>query len=176
MRLFLLFISLCAIIYATPLSVRTNNAGNIKYNKHNDWIGQTGSENGFAKFDTKEHGLRAMRIVVLKNIQATKTVNCFVMRYASEPSESLASQHLINYARTIKNALGKDFISEEDLDVLVPLMVKLEGGQEAYDYFYPKKEPIFVKVEEVKPENWLWYEIAGIAKLTKKEEELQWNY
>ena len=43
-----------------------NNPANIRFNKKNNWLGQIGSDNGFCVFDTLEHGLRAL-IVLLRN-------------------------------------------------------------------------------------------------------------
>ena len=140
MKILLVLITMCSILLSNPLNVRTNNAGNIKYIERNNWVGQTGQENGFAVFDTKEHGLRAMKIVIKANIRATNNVDAFVVRYAGEPNETIHTQHLINYATAIKDKLGRDFILETDTELLAPLMVYLEGGKEAYKYFYGDKE------------------------------------
>ena len=138
--LLFLFLSLlvCSSASAEPLSIRNNNAGNIKYVPSNDWVGQLGSNKGFVVFDTKEHGLRATKLVIKANIRATRSVHCFVLRYASQPNESMANKHIQNYANAITKLLGRDYILESDIDKLTPLIVKLEGGQEASDYFYPK--------------------------------------
>lgn len=119
-----------------PLSVRNNNAGNIKYSVRNDWIGQTGENKGFAVFSDRSYGMRATKIVILKNIKATDSVEGFVMRYAAEPNETIHSENLRNYARSIESALGRDFIKESDLEIVTKLVIKFEGGQKAVDYFY----------------------------------------
>jgi hypothetical protein len=40
--------------------IRNNNPGNIEFNDSNSWQGQTGSDGRFAKFETPEHGIRAL--------------------------------------------------------------------------------------------------------------------
>lgn len=40
--------------------IRNNNPGNIEFNDNNSWQGQTGSDGRFAKFETPEHGIRAL--------------------------------------------------------------------------------------------------------------------
>src|SRR3990172_1913650 len=51
---------------ALARGLRNNNPGNIKWNKANDWVGQTGKdEKGFVIFDTPENGIRALGIVAL---------------------------------------------------------------------------------------------------------------
>jgi hypothetical protein len=44
-----------------PRGIRNNNAGNIRYNVHNKWAGQSGCDDlGFCEFTTPELGLRAL--------------------------------------------------------------------------------------------------------------------
>lgn len=45
---------------STPRGIRNNNPGNIEFNANNEWQGQTGSDGRFAKFETPEHGIRAL--------------------------------------------------------------------------------------------------------------------
>ncbi|MSH34709.1 hypothetical protein GKF49_25355, partial [Escherichia coli] len=40
--------------------IRNNNPGNLEYSKTNPWVGQTGDDGRFAKFETPEHGIRAL--------------------------------------------------------------------------------------------------------------------
>lgn len=39
--------------------VKRNNPFNIRFNKANNWRGQTGSENGFCVFSSEDYGIRA---------------------------------------------------------------------------------------------------------------------
>ncbi|OVZ82186.1 hypothetical protein [Yersinia kristensenii] len=45
---------------SAPRGIRNNNPGNIEFNTNNEWQGQTGSDGRFAKFETPEHGIRAL--------------------------------------------------------------------------------------------------------------------
>jgi len=134
-----LFVLLMVTSYGHPLSIITNNAGNIKYDENNNWKGQTGSYKGFCTFSDKRYGLRAMALVIKANIEVTSTVEEFVLRYASEPDETIHSENIRNYARAIRKHLGKDFIVQQDIALLMPIMVELEGAQLAKEYFYEKK-------------------------------------
>ncbi|MDR8284944.1 hypothetical protein FPK77_25135, partial [Acinetobacter baumannii] len=40
--------------------IRNNNPGNLEASSSNPWVGQTGSDGRFAKFETPEHGIRAL--------------------------------------------------------------------------------------------------------------------
>ncbi len=64
--------------------LRNNNPGNIKYDG-SQWVGLVGKdEKGFCKFDTMNHGLRALGIVIL-NYQKKYGINTlakFGDRYA----------------------------------------------------------------------------------------------
>lgn len=40
--------------------IRNNNPGNLEYSKSNPWVGQNGDDGRFAKFETPEHGIRAL--------------------------------------------------------------------------------------------------------------------
>lgn len=43
----------------TPRGIRNNNPLNIRYNPHNNWVGQTGSDGQFCKFSEPKYGIRA---------------------------------------------------------------------------------------------------------------------
>jgi len=130
------------------INVRNNNLGNIKLLKANNWNGQsnTGSGEVFASFDTPEHGIRALRKVVSKNISATNNYEEYVNRYASEPKEQehyrLTGEllpHLKNYAKIIAKSQGVTNIKKGFADVNMLKWIKAtaqaEGGVKALEYF-----------------------------------------
>jgi len=127
----LLFVS--NVCFAEPLSVRTNNAGNLVYSKHNNWDGQIGKYKRFAKFKDKESGLNAMQSVIESNIVKTKTVEKFVARYVNE-SNNL--KHIKRYENAIIKHIGREHLYKGDSEKLMPLIVLLEGGSQSYLYFY----------------------------------------
>lgn len=61
-----------------------NNPANIRFNKNNNWLGQVGSDNGFCVFDTLEHGLRALVILLCNyiNVHKLHSVSLIISRYA----------------------------------------------------------------------------------------------
>jgi len=115
------------------LNVRTNNAGNLAYSNGTKWNGQISKYKKFVVFDTKENGLRAMEIVLKSNIRKSITVTSFVSRYTHE---SLKHKHIQNYANAIRNQLGRDHLHVSDSEQLLPLIVYLEGGTKAFNYYF----------------------------------------
>jgi len=130
-------VALALFVCASPLSVRFNNPGNLKYYKSNKWIGSIYDENGrFEKFVDKYHGIRALNIVLISNIRKTNSVEEFVNRYAKEPSESLNAEHLLNYRRLLVKVLGySGKMREEDLKLIRGVVIFREGGKEALEYY-----------------------------------------
>lgn len=132
--LILFFVS--NVCFAEPLNCRTNNAGNLTYSKYNNWDGQLGIHKGFVVFDTKDNGLRAMEIVLKSNIRKNNTVSLFVRRYTNE---SLRHKHIQNYVNAIRKHLGRDHLYTSDSEKLLPLIVFLEGGEKAFNYYFGVK-------------------------------------
>ncbi|MBN5203088.1 hypothetical protein JY494_26615, partial [Serratia marcescens] len=63
--------------------LRNNNPGNIEASDKNPWEGQTGSDGRFAKFETPEHGIRALGKNLLSyQRQGYDTVSEIVNRWA----------------------------------------------------------------------------------------------
>lgn len=68
--------------------IRNNNPGNLEYSKTNPWVGQTGDDGRFAKFETPEHGIRALgRNLLSYQRQGIDTVNDIINRWAP-PSDN----------------------------------------------------------------------------------------
>ncbi|MCS1340536.1 hypothetical protein NX036_25235, partial [Escherichia coli] len=63
--------------------IRNNNPGNLEYSKTNPWVGQTGDDGRFAKFETPEHGIRALgRNLMSYQRQGIDTVSEIINRWA----------------------------------------------------------------------------------------------
>ena len=85
-----------------------NNPANIRYNKKNNWLGQIGSDNGFCEFDTIEHGLRAL-IVLLRNyinVYKLHSVSEIISRYA--PACENDTRNYISYVNGFLRTRGVD--------------------------------------------------------------------
>ena len=69
------------------LGIFINNPLNIRYSPLNNWIGQTGSEKGFCKFENLDYGLRA-GIIVLRSYCRLGYLNVgdIILRYAPPPN------------------------------------------------------------------------------------------
>lgn len=63
--------------------IRNNNPGNLEFSDSNPWVGQAGSDGRFAKFETPEHGIRALgRNLLSYQKQGIDTVNEIINRWA----------------------------------------------------------------------------------------------
>lgn len=63
--------------------IDNNNPGNLEFSKSNPWEGQTGSDGRFAKFETPEHGIRALgRNLISYQRQGYDTVSDIITRWA----------------------------------------------------------------------------------------------
>ena len=68
---------------ASARGIRNNNPGNLEASNSNPWQGQTGSDGRFAKFETPEHGIRALgRNLLSYQRQGIDTVNDIITRWA----------------------------------------------------------------------------------------------
>ena len=63
--------------------IRNNNPGNLEFSASNPWVGQTGDDGRFAKFETPEHGIRALgRNLLSYQRQGIDTVSDIINRWA----------------------------------------------------------------------------------------------
>ena len=124
----------------TPvLSIRNNNPGNLRYSENltkPGYIleGATKGDAGFAKFNTIEEGIEAMKKQLrLDLIKRGMTLEDFLNKYA--PSTENKTDVYIN---NIAKALGidpEDKVSSDKIDNLTAAMIIQEGGKEAIDYY-----------------------------------------
>ncbi|EML8439949.1 hypothetical protein WAB32_003313 [Salmonella enterica subsp. enterica serovar Newport] len=115
--------------------IRNNNPGNLEYSKTNPWVGQTGDDGRFAKFETPEHGIRALgRNLLSYQRQGIDTVNDIINRWAP-PSDN---NDTAAYIKAVCAQLGVtenqplDASNPDTLQALCAAIIKHENGTQPY--------------------------------------------
>lgn len=116
--------------------IRNNNPGNLEYSDSNPWVGQTGSDGRFAKFETPEHGIRALgRNLISYQKQGIDTVNDIINRWA--PPED--NNDTASYIKAVCAQLGVEPnqpVNASDPDTLKALCAAIihhENGEQPYN-------------------------------------------
>lgn len=115
--------------------IRNNNPGNLEASSSNPWIGQTGSDGRFAKFETPEHGIRALgRNLISYQRQGIDTVGEIINRWAP-PSDN---NDTAAYIKAVCAQLGVtanqplDASNPDTLQALCAAIIKHENGTQPY--------------------------------------------
>lgn len=115
--------------------IRNNNPGNLEYSKTNPWVGQTGDDGRFAKFETPEHGIRALgRNLLSYQRQGIDTVGDIINRWAP-PSDNNNTEA---YIQAVCAQLGVtadqqlDASNPDTLKALCAAIIKHENGSQPY--------------------------------------------
>lgn len=115
--------------------IRNNNPGNLEYSKTNPWVGQTGDDGRFAKFETPEHGIRALgRNLISYQRQGIDTVNDIINRWAP-PSDNNNTEA---YIQAVCAQLGVtpdqplDASNPDTLKALCASIIQHENGSQPY--------------------------------------------
>ncbi|HGY1170728.1 TPA: hypothetical protein ACNVBB_000997 [Klebsiella aerogenes] len=118
-----------------PRGVRNNNPGNLEASSSNPWVGQTGSDGRFAKFETPEHGIRALgRNLLSYQRQGIDTVGEIINRWAP-PSDN---NDTAAYIKAVCAQLGVtanqplDASNPDTLQALCAAIIKHENGSQPY--------------------------------------------
>lgn len=118
-----------------PRGVRNNNPGNLESSSSNPWVGQTGSDGRFAKFETPEHGIRALgRNLISYQRQGIDTVGEIINRWAP-PSDN---NDTAAYIKAVCAQLGVtanqplDASNPDTLQALCTAIIKHENGTQPY--------------------------------------------
>jgi hypothetical protein len=115
-----------------PLSVRNNNPGNLRFVNQ---PGATRGEGGFAKFNSPEEGIEALRRQVYLDTQSRGlTLSQFIAKYAP-PNENNTSRY-VTYVSQQTGLKPNEIVPENMIPAVMQAIVKMEGGQAAYSYFY----------------------------------------
>jgi hypothetical protein len=117
-----------------PLSIRNNNPGNLRFVNQ---PGATRGEGGFAKFNSPEEGIEALRRQVYLDTQNRGlTLSQFIAKYAP-PNENNTSRY-ITYVSQQTGIKPNEIVPENMIPAVMQAIVRMEGGQAAYSYFYDK--------------------------------------
>ncbi|MGK3191277.1 hypothetical protein [Enterobacter soli] len=115
--------------------IRNNNPGNLEFSKTNPWVGQTGDDGRFAKFETPEHGIRALgRNLLSYQRQGIDTVSDIINRWAP-PSDN---NNTDAYIRAVCAQLGVtadqqlDASNPDTLKALCAAIIHHENGSQPY--------------------------------------------
>ncbi|HAU3358199.1 TPA: hypothetical protein JDL67_000775 [Salmonella enterica subsp. salamae] len=115
--------------------IRNNNPGNLEYSKTNPWVGQIGDDGRFAKFETPEHGIRALgRNLLSYQRQGIDTVNDIINRWAP-PSDN---NNTDAYIQAVCAQLGVtpdqplDASNPDTLKALCASIIQHENGSQPY--------------------------------------------
>jgi hypothetical protein len=128
---------------AVPRGIRNNNPGNIDFSKANDWLGQLpfdpAIESRFARFDTPQHGIRALAKTLLsyQRKHGLKTVRAMIGRWAPCSENDTSA-----YARAVEARLQAEqgILPGADIDLqtravlvcLVQAIILHENGTNPY--------------------------------------------
>ncbi|WP_199637000.1 hypothetical protein JEM67_20835 [Serratia sp. PAMC26656] len=115
--------------------LRNNNPGNIEASADNPWEGQTGSDGRFAKFETPEHGIRALgkNLLAYNKRHGLDTVGEMITRWAPPEENDTDS-----YIKAICAQLGVgandqiDVTNPRTLAALCAGIVQHENGNQPY--------------------------------------------
>ncbi|MBH3164597.1 hypothetical protein I5N01_05595 [Serratia marcescens] len=115
--------------------LRNNNPGNIEASSANPWEGQAGSDGRFAKFETPEHGIRALgKNLLAYQAKGFDTVSEIVNRWAPASDGNNTDA----YIKALCGALGigandkVDMSNPRTLAALCAGIVKHENGSQPY--------------------------------------------
>ncbi|MCG7544093.1 hypothetical protein MHM93_07850 [Pseudoalteromonas sp. MM17-2] len=112
---------------AAPLNVRNNNPLNVRDNPANDWQGQIGARQGFARFRSVDYGFRAAYITLqtYRTKHGADTIDTIVRRWAP-PSEN-HTQNYINYVSQRVNLSPFAPLEPQHYPLLIDAMADMEG-------------------------------------------------
>ncbi|MBW7715620.1 hypothetical protein K1J35_23680 [Enterobacter kobei] len=115
--------------------IRNNNPGNLEFSKTNPWVGQTGDDGRFAKFETPEHGIRALgRNLLSYQRQGIDTISDIINRWAP-PSDN---NNTDAYIQAVCAQLGVtadqqlDASNPDTLKALCAAIIQHENGSQPY--------------------------------------------
>ncbi len=118
-----------------PRGVRNNNPGNLEASSSNPWVGQTGSDGRFAKFETPEHGIRALgRNLLSYQRQGIDTVSDIINRWAppSDNNDTAAYIKSVCAQLGVKADQPLDASNHDTLQALCAAIIKHENGSQPY--------------------------------------------
>lgn len=118
-----------------PRGVRNNNPGNLEASSSNPWVGQTGSDGRFAKFETPEHGIRALgRNLISYQRQGIDTVSEIINRWAPPTDNNDTAAYIKSVCAQlgVKADQPLDASNPDTLQALCAAIIKHENGSQPY--------------------------------------------
>lgn len=115
--------------------LNNNNPGNIEFSEKNPWEGQIGSDGRFAKFETPEHGIRALGKNLLTYYQkhGLDTVGEIITRWAP-PKENNTLAYIKAICKQLSVSADQqiDVTNPSTLAALCAGIVNHENGSQPY--------------------------------------------
>lgn len=118
-----------------PRGVRNNNPLNIRYNKGNCWVGQTGTDGQFCVFSDPKYGIRAAVKILQK--YAGKDLKTSILEIINKWAPGSDGNNTGAYIATVCNDIGMhpadtiDVRDSETVERLLYSMAKVECTEEA---------------------------------------------
>lgn len=120
------------VVYSKIRGIRNNNPGNIRLtNPPTPWVGAVtpNTDGDFVQFDTPEHGIRALAIILLHDVaNGFRTPNQIIRRYSATDQDA--------YVQNFADALGIDPDGEvsfpDQLPDAIGAIVSQENGINPY--------------------------------------------
>lgn len=115
--------------------IRNNNPGNLEYSKTNPWVGQTGDDGRFAKFETPEHGIRALgRNLLSYQRQGIDTVSDIINRWAPPADNNNTDAYIQAVCAQLGVAPDQqlDASNPDTLKALCAAIIHHENGNQPY--------------------------------------------
>jgi|DEB0MinimDraft_3_1074331.scaffolds.fasta_scaffold04427_2 hypothetical protein len=120
-----------------PRGIKNNNPGNIEFGSFTKSRGAIGSDGRFAKFETPEEGIRAMRDLL--NVYQTKhglrTPLEIISRWAPPGDNNPTSDYAARVARAMNLGITDpvDLSDPSQAAQFIAAMIKEENGKQLYD-------------------------------------------
>lgn len=115
--------------------IDNNNPGNLEFSRSNPWEGQTGSDGRFAKFETPEHGLRALgRNLISYQRQGYDTINEIINRWAPPEDDNDTASYIAAVSKQVGIApdVPLDVSNPDTLKKLTAAIINHENGSQPF--------------------------------------------
>ncbi len=117
-----------------PLGIRNNNPLNIRYNKANDWEGQSGENKGFCVFSSSKYGIRAGAKLIKNYMDSGLTSVSGIIKKWAPGSENPTNSYIDFVSKYLNvNALDNN-LNKKNIPSLVKAMIKFENGAQVYSH------------------------------------------
>ena len=106
----------------------TQNLLNIRYNKANNWQGQTGSYKGFAQFENTDYSIRAgVKILRSYRMRNIKTIRQIIETFAPA-TENDTEKYIISVCKWTGYSASQEVSSPVIASMVLASMIRMETG------------------------------------------------